>query len=206
MFSLFSKAICALALLAPTLVMADVIHWEVRNVDDPSAHEVMGRNFMFTGSFDFDIATGSIFNITLRTSTTDGCVACNDFSDGGSGQTFLWPSGQGGVEFTESYIDSSGVTYRDYYLRISGGNSFDDVWAFDVSKPGTYSKLDIDHWGWILLNDPYDPDMFESVGCIECAYAIGTLVPAPEPETYAMMLAGLGILGWQVKRKRTGRT
>lgn len=203
MLSTVIKAFSALGLLLPLSAMANYIHWEMRNVDDPEAHAVMGKNFEFTGSFDYDIATGSIFNITLKTSTTDGCVACNDFSGDSAGQTFVWPSGQGGVEFTESYIDSNGVLYRNYYLSITGGNSFDGIWAFDVTKPGTYANLDIDHRGWIRLDDPLDPDMAESIGCLDCAYAIGTLVPAPEPETYAMMLAGLGILGWQVKRRKT---
>jgi hypothetical protein len=30
----------------------------------------------------------------------------------------------------------------------------------------------------------------------------GLLVPVPEPETYALMLAGLGVLGWAARRKQ----
>jgi hypothetical protein len=30
----------------------------------------------------------------------------------------------------------------------------------------------------------------------------GTLVPIPEPKTYAMMLAGLGLLAWVTQRRR----
>jgi hypothetical protein len=190
--------------------MADIIHWEVRGVDDPEVTSVMGRDFLLTGSFDYDSVTDTFFNITIRTSTTDGCVACNDFSGGGTGQTYLLPSGQGGVQFNEEYgpDPDAGITGRHHFLQISGGNDFNDIWAFDVSNPGTYSNLDIDHSGWIGLDDPLDPDMAESVGCIDCAYAIGTLVPVPEPETYALMLSGLGVLGWQVKRKagRQGKT
>ena len=32
--------------------------------------------------------------------------------------------------------------------------------------------------------------------------ADGTLAPVPEPETYAMMLAGLGMLGFMARRRR----
>ena len=32
----------------------------------------------------------------------------------------------------------------------------------------------------------------------------GFLVPVPEPETYALMLAGLGLLGWTARRRQRG--
>ncbi|HYD32929.1 MAG TPA: PEP-CTERM sorting domain-containing protein [Methylophilaceae bacterium] len=203
MFSFISKAALALTLLAPSLVMADIIHWEVRNVDDPELTSPMGRDFVLTGGFDYNSVTGEIFNITLRSSTTDGCISCNDYADGGVGETFLEPSGQGGVLFKEEYGPEQGTLGRRHSLQITGGNSFDDIWAFDVSQPGTYLNLDLHHTGFILLDDPLDPDIAESVGCDDCAYAIGTLVPVPEPESYAMMLAGMAVLGWQVKRKGT---
>lgn len=202
MFSLISKAMGLLALAMPMVAMADIIHWEVRNVDDPELTSPMGRDFLLTGGFDYNTLTGDIFNITLRSSTTDGCISCNDYADGGTGATFLEPSGQGGVLFLEEYGPEQGTLGRTHSLRISGGNSFDDIWAFDVSQPGTILALDLHHTGFILLDDPLDPDIAESVGCDDCAFAIGTLVPIPEPETYAMLLTGMGVLGWQVKRKR----
>lgn len=201
MFSSLIKAVIALTLLLPCVAIAEIVHWEVRNVDDPEKTSVMGENFVLTGSFDYNLLTGVISNITLRTSTTDGCIACNDFSGEGIGQTFLSPSGQGGVQFNEENGPDGQILGRTHFLQISGGNSFDDIWAFDVTKPGTYSNLDIDHWGIIVIDDPFDPELFESVGCEDCAFAIGTLVPAPEPETYAMLLAGLSVLGWQARRR-----
>lgn len=206
MFHFCKKAILALMLLLPLPAMADIIHWEIRNVDDPEATSPMGQDFMLTGGFDYDPTTGTFSNITLRTSTSDGCIACNDFSNGGTGQTYFLPSGQGGVLFSEEYAPDDEDLGQWHTLQISGGNSFGDIWAFDVSKPGSYNNLDLDHTGYILLDDPLDPDIAESVGCFDCAYAIGTLVPVPEPETYAMMLSGLGLLGWQVKRKNQAKT
>lgn len=195
------KAFCVLGMLLPLSAVADVIHWEVRSVNDPEATDVLGRDFVLTGGFDYDLATGTFSNITLRSSTTDGCVACNDFSDGGTGETYLLPNGQGGVLFSEAYPPDADDLGQWHTLQISGGNSFDDIWAFDVTQPGTYENLDLDHTGYILLRDPLDPDIAESAGCLDCAYAIGTLVPIPEPETYALMLSGIGLLGWQARRK-----
>lgn len=201
MFRCCKKAICALALLLPLPVMADIIHWEVRNVDDPAVTGVLGENFILAGSFDYDSLTGHIFNITVHTSTTDGCIACNDFSGNSTGQTFSTPSGQGGVRFFEEYGPDDEDLGQRHTLQISGGNTFGDIWAFDVSQPGSYFNLDLDHTGYILLDDPLDPDIFESAGCEDCAYAIGTLVPIPEPETYALMLSGLGLMAWKARRK-----
>ena len=33
----------------------------------------------------------------------------------------------------------------------------------------------------------------------------GVLSPAPEPETYALMLVGLGAIGWACRRRATNR-
>lgn len=193
MFYPFTKAVCVLALLLPWPAMADSIHWEVQSEDDTPSY--MGENFVLSGGFDFDLDTGAFSNITVRTSTTDGCVACNDFSDGGTGAVYSFEAFSG-AEFSETYGPDDSSPGRNYLLQVS-------ALGFDISTPGTYTNMDMTHWGHVLLHDPYglDPDMFESIGCPECITMIGTLTPAPEPETYAMLLAGLGMLGWKVRRK-----
>lgn len=196
MFQHFYKLLPGFILLLPLTSVADVIHWEVNSEEDTPTY--MGRDFVLSGGFDFDLVTGVFSNITVRTSTTDGCVACNDFSDGGTGALYSFES-FGGAEFFETYGPDELSPGRNYSLQIRGS-------GFNVSTPGTYTNLELAHWGHVLLHDPYglDPDMFESIGCPECVTMIGSLSPAPEPETYAMMLAGLGILGWKVRRKSGG--
>ena len=39
-------------------------------------------------------------------------------------------------------------------------------------------------------------------GLADDGHSISSAVPVPEPETYAMMLAGLGLLGWRLRRSR----
>jgi hypothetical protein len=34
-------------------------------------------------------------------------------------------------------------------------------------------------------------------------YLVASVSPVPEPETYAMLLAGLGLMGFTVRRRRT---
>lgn len=189
----FHKAACLLALLLPLPAMADYIHWEMQSEEDTPSY--MGANFVLSGGFDFDLDAGVFSNITVRTSTTDGCVACNDFSDGGSGSLYSYESFNG-VEFSESYGPDELSPGRTYWLQVGGT-------GFDVAMPGSHTNMDLTHWGHVLLFDPYglDPDMYENIGCPECVTMIGTLVPAPEPETYVMLLAGLGVLGWHTRRK-----
>jgi hypothetical protein len=198
MFRCCKKAICALALMLPLSAMAEVIHWEVFNTEEGT--EVMGENFMLSGGFDFNTVTGLISNITVKTSA-DGCIACNDYAGGSFGQTYLLPSGEGGVQFMEEYGPMDGTLGREHFLQLSGSRIFGNTFPFDVSQPGSFYDIDIDHRGLILLDDPLDPDVSENVGCADCAYAIGTLVPIPEPETYALMLSGLGLLGWRIRHK-----
>lgn len=182
-------------LLLPISAAADMIHWEFSSNENTPGYIADG--FVLTGGFDYNLDTGSVFNITLQT-TGRGCLACNDFQVGGTGAVYTLPDGRQGVEFFEDFYSTQ--LDRSYWLQI---DSFDEGVMLDLATPGIYDNLGFEHSGWVRLDDPYDPDMFERVGCAGCISAVGTLVPAPEPETYALMLAGLGVLGWHAKRRQT---
>lgn len=55
------------------------------------------------------------------------------------------------------------------------------------------SASDINDSGWIVGN-AYNSKTNETRAFI--------LSPVPEPETYAMLMAGLGLMGWLVRRKK----
>jgi hypothetical protein len=46
-----------------------------------------------------------------------------------------------------------------------------------------------------------DPDQ-DPIGLIGMTYHLGYVAPVPEPETYAMLLAGLGLLGFAARRRK----
>ena len=196
MFPFINKALLALALLVPFSALADIIRWEVHSTE--AAIPVMGEDFLLTGGFSFNTATNEIFNVTIKTSAI-GCIACNDFT-GADGTTFPAEPG-GGVQFMAEYGPDGDIVSRTHFLQLWAAGPLFDSHDFDVSQPGSYFDIDIDHSGLIVTNDPLDPELFESVGCADCAFAVGTIVPIPEPETNAMIIAGLGVLGWQAKRK-----
>lgn len=62
--------------------------------------------------------------------------------------------------------------------------------SYEFTTAGSY-VLEVGVVNW--SDDNYDSGL---------AFA-GSLVPVPEPETYAMMFAGLGLLGWVAHRRRS---
>ncbi|MEZ0315330.1 MAG: FxDxF family PEP-CTERM protein, partial [Methylophilaceae bacterium] len=82
------------------------------------------------------------------------------------------------------------------------------VAIYDVTDPAHPSFIDM------LVTDgdiaPEGLKAFESNGKVYLSIAnevsntttLYSLTPVPEPETYAMMMAGLGLLGFAAKRKK----
>lgn len=55
-----------------------------------------------------------------------------------------------------------------------------------------------------VFNVPGSANIFTHFGFTRAEFAAGETLPIPEPETYAMMLVGLGLIGWQLRRKARG--
>lgn len=179
---------------------AQVIHWELDGyIGIPGTSENNERTF--SGGFDFNTVTQELFNITVMTSGGSGCYLCFDYSDGTGRVLRLDPPSPNvenpviGVELSKR-VDFEPPVYRNNYLRIFG---------FNVFEPGTYPNLDLGEEAYFFINQPLDPDIDIQDGCSACATLVGTTVPIPEPETYAMLLAGLGVLGFRSRRKLGAR-
>ena len=121
----------------------------------------------------------------------------------GSGSNTL-----GGVNFTWGFTQTTGTTgmwsltadknttldlvFAMHASDHSGAFLFDDhPMVANVVTPGTWSI----HW---LNNGGQVPD-FSNVTLFARDVV---MTPVPEPETYALMLAGLGIVGFMAKRRK----
>ena len=185
-----------------TLTMAEVIHWELSSHDVP---DYMDEGFTLSGGFDFNTITKEIFNITVNTTASGSCFTCNDYA-GGTGTYSENSEGASGVIFSEVF-QTGDVVDRSYNLIVTEPFSSQTPPQFNWNVPGSFSELSFRTEGFLRLDDPFDPSAAESLDCVLCATAVGTLVPVPEPETYLMMLVGLLGLGWKVKslHGRTGK-
>lgn len=78
----------------------------------------------------------------------------------------------------------------------------DDSWAFDLIRAG--GGVTGDFSGFQVLG--LAPDLSFSTSLVNNTYAViverGITIPVPEPETYAMVLAGLGLLGYATRRRK----
>lgn len=178
-------------------VMAQIIHWELIG---PSLSADSGS---IRGGFDLNVASNSIFNITVQTgdSSAGYCFPCNNFA-GSAGKHYFQPNPDGSdgyfsVNFIETF-QTGDLIDRQYSLTLAGNVYFGSSSRHSFRTPGILSGLDLYETGFLRFDDPYGPnDIYDADGCQSCVTAIGTLLPVPEPEIYLMLLAGLAILLWR---------
>ncbi len=197
MFNRYISFICCVLFTLPisSTANAAIIHWEL---DSSSATYTDGY---VKGGFDFNTVTNEINNITAEVFSNYGatCLQCTLYDDATTFYHFA-PGTQTYVEFSKVFYTDN-VLDREVYFAVIATNIDDNISPFDLSTPGTYTGLSYLERGYLRLDDWIDPSMFSQDGCSQCAVAIGTIVAVPEPETYALLLAGLGIIGWRVKWK-----
>lgn len=82
-------------------------------------------------------------------------------------------------------------TFSTYFNGITGGTTGFDT---TLSVPGQAGAQDVFVWHF---------DKPNSTGHISAIHlAAGGIPPVPEPETYAMLLAGLGVVGWRLRSRQ----
>ncbi|MCU0842136.1 MAG: PEPxxWA-CTERM sorting domain-containing protein [Thiobacillaceae bacterium] len=110
------------------------------------------------------------------------------------------------------YTDADGATAHDFLvsLDLNGGNlfsylpqSFEDSVNFGVgARIGDVVTLNIQSWVEAAVpQEGFLAGELPELLAVSAHTASMTLSPIPEPETWAMLLAGLGLVGLQLRRK-----
>lgn len=192
--------VCCLFLYLPfsTSAMADLIHWEFSGQSNPPS---LFESQFITGGFDYNTGTGTVSNITVQSGdeTVPNCFICHNFAN--STATIF----DNGITFDETILINSGDLIDIYFsitFNVSTSTPENPQANFDFSTPGTVSNVALHEIAYLRLDDPFNPDIYDADGCRDCITAVGSLLPVPEPETYAMVLSGLGLIGFVANRRK----
>jgi hypothetical protein len=124
-------------------------------------------------------ATGPAYLVTGITGTANG-LAINGLSPWASADQLLWP--------TAPYVDVSGISFH-----TSGGPDWNLAYLSNNFNG-------IHFTGDVAINSSLDPGTalvhFDAINL--------SVTAVPEPESYAMMLAGLGLMGFIARRRQRG--
>ncbi len=109
------------------------------------------------------------------------------------------------------YKDASGLVLGSSSTSHAFGTAINNSFSLDAF--GLFSSVDFS-WDTGAVTILYPGDKYDmGFGPYERTYSnlltannfAYTVTPVPEPSTYAMMLAGLGLMGWTAKRKKANQ-
>lgn len=155
-----------------------------------ASHAQTSGHITLDGWSDSNVSGGGSFSLTAGlsqnqmayksfTSYVDGLLWLN-FNSSGSGLAAVYANnGTGGWSYGTNLLSGSSADTQ----FNPGANSY----SFSVTNNASYAVY--------LQNTGSSPLTFSTMG-------VGSVAAVPEPETYAMLLAGLGVLGF-VGRRRT---
>lgn len=146
------------------------------------------ENWGAVGNTGFEMGDLSGYTLSGNGMATDleSSDAGNDYVPmEGTWMASLWSNGAN----TSAWVGTNGA-YLSFEVSKSAGDSVSLYWAFlahDYTPFADFAFLS-------LSND--------LTGTTE-VIRLAEIAPIPEPETYALILAGLGLVGWMSRRRKT---
>lgn len=109
----------------------------------------------------------------------------------------------GALSASSPYANDATYPYIDSVFTVTLKNNSTPVGAFTFNAPDEVAGF-VGVWSGAAFNRM---EIRETTGGIEDDYFgqfyTGNAAPVPEPETYALMLAGLGLVGFAARRRST---
>jgi PEP-CTERM motif len=159
---------------------------------------------------------GSAFAIACENNDVLGAIDCVGLFSGNANSTAAFPTydaqveaglGVTGLTFTGANVESFSAAVGGYstmtfsqelfgptVVGIHWGN-YSGFYLLDLAAPPYSIQVENGNGALILSNAP------GTGGGLSNGHIYST-TPVPEPETYALMLAGLGLVGFMARRRR----
>lgn len=179
--TLVAGSVCSVALLFSSVAQAAVIQWNLNGV-------TLNDGGTIAGTFSTDSDSGNLvsFDITTTLGTQQ-----NGFHYTNASSRILGNNIYGPNSFAVANVNPS----LQPLLQLSFANSLNQTNASN-SLVGHFNRF-----GGTL---ECTANTCTNLRTITAGYA-QSVTPVPEAETYAMMLAGLGLLGFMARRKKNVR-
>ncbi|HKX94685.1 MAG TPA: FxDxF family PEP-CTERM protein [Methylibium sp.] len=150
-----------------------------------------------------ETSLGTVFELDFVAAPSSGAFI--DYINlAGPGGLFLNLGSQAAsASYSAGGFTDAGETYnwRVDFPNSNGPGS--DRFAVGDTATWTIAVTDPDAWDFNMLhvNAFLNGESIKLESCVRGADCVPT-TPIPEPSTYALMLAGLGIVGWMARRRR----
>lgn len=158
--------------------------------------------FRFDNSVDNNHALGVWSSNSSWQADSDGAAVFVNY--GYSTTTMSHLGGQafnfGSIDFGDVYNRAQPATVRFTFDYAAGGSSVSDVVLDSLRglQTLTFNQTDLARVSWQTIAGGGGWGQFDNVNVGMAA----VMAPVPEPETYALMLAGLAMVAFMVRRRR----
>lgn len=197
------KTLIIAAALATSGAQAQVIDFdELAHGGSYTVHQtIVADGFNFDGSFGYSNQLG-VWGRDSSNQADPG--AASVFINHGNNIITMTQVGGGAfdfasIDFADVYNQGNSSTFQLTFNYAAGGSTSSQITLDNLAglQTFTFNQAGLASVSWQNIAGDGGWGQFDNVN-------VGSITaPVPEPETYALMLAGLGMVAWVARRRRT---
>jgi hypothetical protein len=196
------KTLIIAAALATSGAQAQVVDFDELAHDGSyvTYQSILADGFEFSGSFGYDDQLGVWGSNSIN--QADRGNASVFINRGGDVITMAQVGGSAfdfaSIDFADVYNQGNSSTFQFTFNYAAGGSTRSQITLDNLAglQTFTFNQTGLSSVSWQNIAGDNGWGQFDNVN-------VGSIAaPVPEPETYALMLAGLGMVAWVARRRR----